>query len=181
MSKFKPRSGLPPCSPPLPSPPPASLGPSLLLLLLLPRSLAQGPQLGQSRSRVQPGARRRPLALCPLQPESDPGWELRGQRGSWALNQRVRACPQPEDYLEDMEVKDRRGTRAWGWGRGMSERSSPGRCPCSQQGARSQNVARAKSREAGPSSQETLVGRRGLVRKGSQGEGGGPFVGIQVF
>lgn len=29
MSKFKPRSGLPLCSPPLPSPPPASLGPSL--------------------------------------------------------------------------------------------------------------------------------------------------------
>lgn len=50
--------------------PPLLLRPSVppSLLLLLPRSLAQGPQLGQSRSRVQPGARRRPLALCPLQP-----------------------------------------------------------------------------------------------------------------
>lgn len=48
-------------------------------------------------------------------------------------------------------------------------------------GSTQPDVARAKSREAGPSSQETLVGRRGLVRKGSQGEGGGPFVGIQVF
>lgn len=175
MSKFKPRSGLPPCSPPLPSPPPASLGPSLLLLLLLPRSLAQGPQLGQSRSRVQPGARRRPLALCPLQPESDPGWELRGQRGSWSLNQRVRACPQPEDYLEDMEVKDRRGTRAWGWGRGMSERSSPGRCPCSQQGARSQTLPGPSREKLVPAPRRPLWAGVGLSGKDLKAKEGGPL------
>lgn len=55
---------------------------------------------------MQPGARRRPLALCPLQPESDPGWEQKGQRRSEAPTRASeRECQLPEVYLEDMEEK----------------------------------------------------------------------------